>query len=628
MNTIDIDTLNATLAEAYTIAERGNYIEGEPMIRNVLAALDTLEAHAQTPHEKIVALRLEALNDLAMVERQMQRFDESRIAAESAMALAKQTGNDEQHTRSLHILAIGYMHQKQYVQSEEYFTQALALSRKLGNDRMTANILSNFGANYHSQGEVEQALDYYAESLPLHEKVGNLYSLAITACYIGSMYDDLQQHEKSLEYNLRSLQLYDELGCVSDVGDMYNNVGFNYACLGNYEKARESYLRSIAIYEQQGSTIPLPSYAYTNLGDLLRQMELYEESFERLTAGLALLRRMGDPLQEGRTLAYLARLYATDNFAGASVDLSVQHTLEAIAVFEKIRDIEPRAAVELVKQHSLLAELYQRQGDFESALRHFTEYHHLDKAVRSESILAKSAQFEQKIAHATMRARAQATEELLHKTLPKSIADRVIQGETRIADHFDSASILFADVVGFTELSANLPPAVVLGFMNFIFEHFDAIAAQYGCERIKTIGDGYMAVCGAPVSYANHAERVALMSLDMMKDIHLPEEIREHLPEGTHFHLRIGLHCGEITAGLIGTGKLAYDIYGDAVNTASRMESHGEPGKIHVSEEFMHALSLSSLMSFTSFHFQERGEMEIKGKGIMRTFYLENRSRQ
>ncbi len=619
MNTID--TLNATLAEAYTIAERGNYIEGEPMIRNVLAALDTLEAHAQAPHEKIVALRIEALNDLAMVERQAQRFDESRRTAESAMALARQTGNDEQHTRSLHILAIGYMHQKQYVQSEEYFTQALALSRKLGNDRITANILSNFGALYLWKGDVEQALDYYSESLPLHEKVGNHYSIAVTTCQIGGIYDNLQQHEQSLEYNLRSLRLFDELGFISDVGDMYNNVGFDYACLGNYEKARESYLRSIAIYEQHGSTNLLPSYAYTNLGDLLRQMELYDESFERLTAGLALLRRMSDPLQEGRTLAYLARLYATDNFAGASVDLSVQHTLEAIAVFEKIRDIEPRAAVELVKQHSLLAELYQRQGDFESALRHFTEYHHLDKAVRSETILAKSAQFEQKIAHATMRARAQATEELLHKTLPKSIADRVIQGETRIADHFDSASILFADVVGFTQLSANLPPAVVLGFMNFIFEYFDALADKYGCERIKTIGDGYMAVCGAPVRYPNHAERLTLMALDMLEDIELPQEIREHLPKGTELHLRIGLHCGEITAGLIGTGKLAYDIYGDAVNTASRMESHGEPGKIHVSEEFRNTIG-------GEFTFIERGEMEIKGKGIMRTFYLENRSRQ
>ncbi|MBS1537986.1 MAG: adenylate/guanylate cyclase domain-containing protein, partial [Bacteroidetes bacterium] len=220
------------------------------------------------------------------------------------------------------------------------------------------------------------------------------------------------------------------------------------------------------------------------------------------------------------------------------------------------------------------------------------------------------------------RARSQATEELLHKTLPKSIADRVIQGELRIADHFESASVLFADVVGFTQLSAKLPPAIVLGFMNFIFEHFDSFALKHGCERIKTIGDGYMAVCGAPIRYINHTERLALMALDMMEDIQLPEEIRNHLPKGTLFHLRIGLHCGEITAGLIGTGKLAYDIYGDAVNTAARMESYGEAGRIQVSEEFRTAL-ISTSLNELPIQFIPRGEMVIKGKGRMKTYFLE-----
>jgi class 3 adenylate cyclase len=147
-----------------------------------------------------------------------------------------------------------------------------------------------------------------------------------------------------------------------------------------------------------------------------------------------------------------------------------------------------------------------------------------------------------------------------------------------------------------------------------------------------------MAVCGAPVRYPNHAQRLALMALDMMEDIILPEEIREYLPKGTLFHLRIGLHCGEITAGLIGTGKLAYDIYGDAVNTAARMESHGEAGRIHVSEDF--ARNLTQTLSrgeglSSSFPLGEgrdgvlveRGEVGIKGKGMMRTFYLENRNK-
>ncbi|MBK8912911.1 MAG: adenylate/guanylate cyclase domain-containing protein [Chlorobi bacterium] len=223
---------------------------------------------------------------------------------------------------------------------------------------------------------------------------------------------------------------------------------------------------------------------------------------------------------------------------------------------------------------------------------------------------------------AAERARAKATEELLHKTLPPSIANRMISGERQIADRFDSASILFADVVGFTPMTARMPAGAVLEFMNFVFAHFDAIAAKHGCERIKTIGDGYMAACGAPIECADHAERIARMAMEMLEDVALPASITEHLPDGSEFEIRIGLHTGSITGGVIGTGKLAYDIYGDAVNTASRMESHGEAGKIHVSEEFAVALSSAMNTGELPITLEERGELNIKGKGTLRTYFL------
>ncbi|MBK8910089.1 MAG: hypothetical protein IPM61_02055 [Chlorobi bacterium] len=251
----------------------------------------------------------------------------------------------------------------------------------------------------------------------------------------------------------------------------------------------------------------------------------------------------------------------------------------------------------------------------------------MKEEVQSEEAKKKAIQVEQQRQIAEMekrtaaeRARAKATEELLHKTLPPSIADRMISGERQIADRFDSASILFADVVGFTPMTAQMPASAVLEFMNFVFAHFDAIAAKHGCERIKTIGDGYMAACGAPIECADHAERIARMAMEMLEDVALPESITEHLPPNTEFEIRIGLHTGSITGGVIGTGKLAYDIYGDAVNTASRMESHGEAGKIHVSEEFAEELRRSG--GELPITLEERGELTIKGKGTLRTYFL------
>ncbi|MCC7437035.1 MAG: guanylate cyclase, partial [Armatimonadetes bacterium] len=138
------------------------------------------------------------------------------------------------------------------------------------------------------------------------------------------------------------------------------------------------------------------------------------------------------------------------------------------------------------------------------------------------------------------------------------------------------------------------------------------------CERIKTIGDGYMAVCGAPVECTDHVERIARMAMEMLEDVAMPATITEHLPAGTEFEIRIGLHTGSITGGVIGVGKLAYDIYGDTVNTASRMESHGEAGKVHVSEEFAQAIAGQA-----EFGVVERGVLTIKGKGELRTYFLE-----
>ncbi len=255
----------------------------------------------------------------------------------------------------------------------------------------------------------------------------------------------------------------------------------------------------------------------------------------------------------------------------------------------------------------------------------------IEETIKLDSIREQQKVIE--LAKATAAAKLTATTTLLHKVLPESIATRIIAGEQEIADYFPSVSILFADIAGFTPISAGMPAYVVVRFLNYIFGTFDTIMKKHGCEKIKTIGDGYMAVAGAPIECADHAQRMALAALEMQQDIMLPDEFRAYLPEGVNFGIRIGLHTGSVVGGVIGDERFVYDIYSDAVNTAARMESHGEPDKIHVSEEFKQAFLLGaarqeqpheSPLSPKSLHFQERGEMEIKGKGRMNTYFLEH----
>lgn len=202
------------------------------------------------------------------------------------------------------------------------------------------------------------------------------------------------------------------------------------------------------------------------------------------------------------------------------------------------------------------------------------------------------------------------SEKLLLNILPTPIAERLKDGENMIADYFSNATVLFADIVDFTPLSANLEPQKVVEILDTVFSSIDDIVEQYELEKIKTIGDCYMAVGGIPVPQSNHAERVANAALEIVPMLsNLSKKL--DIPLTT----RIGLHSGDVVAGVIGQQKFIYDLWGDTVNTASRMESQGVAGKIQVTAQTQELLK-------DSFRWEKRGTLDIKGKGEMETWYL------
>jgi class 3 adenylate cyclase len=206
------------------------------------------------------------------------------------------------------------------------------------------------------------------------------------------------------------------------------------------------------------------------------------------------------------------------------------------------------------------------------------------------------------------------SETLLRNILPEPIAERLKTGESPIADGPMEVTVVFADIVGFTPLATLLPAHETVALLDELFTGFDGLAARLGVEKIKTIGDAYMVVAGLPILRADHTDLAARLALDMREYVRAFQTVRGHRLE-----VRIGLDTGPVVAGVIGRQKFAYDLWGDAVNTASRMESHGAPDRIHVTEKVAARLA-------GRFQFAPRGEIEVKGKGSMQTYWLESES--
>jgi guanylate cyclase len=207
----------------------------------------------------------------------------------------------------------------------------------------------------------------------------------------------------------------------------------------------------------------------------------------------------------------------------------------------------------------------------------------------------------------------QRSNKLLLNILPAAIAERLKDNDMRIADHYDSVTVMFADLVNFTQISANMPPAQLIELLSQVFLRFDQLAEKYQVEKIKTIGDAYMVISGAPVLCHDHAERIANMALEMQ------EALREvSVKTGTELKMRIGINSGPVVAGVIGSAKFSYDLWGDTVNMASRMEETSMADMIQVTPATQKILQ-------NQYQFTSRAGVEVKGVGVMDTFILEKK---
>jgi adenylate cyclase len=310
--------------------------------------------------------------------------------------------------------------------------------------------------------------------------------------------------------------------------------------------------------------------------------------------------------------------------------------MEGLEVMRRIRALDPTLPVVVLSGDADLSAVLGavRQGAFDYVVKDGSDIRPLQAAIERAVAHARLARENLRLTYARQRAneelearvceldekrrlleQAQAqSEALLRNILPDVIVERLKEDDQAIADGFSEVTVLFADIVGFTRLAADRTPIDIVALLNEIFSRFDHLVEEHGLEKIKTIGDAYMAASGLPVPRPDHAEAAANMALGMLRVIAaLQPQI------GAPVGVRIGMHSGPVVAGVIGTKKFIYDIWGDTVNVASRMEACSVPGRIQITDETRARLG-------RGYRVEERGLIEVKGKGTIRTWFLIGRS--
>jgi len=605
--------LEAKLSHAEDLSILGKYDEAEFSAGEVLAEIDENLSQSISPKDDIrdrIHVRAKALISLANIHLRCGQLDTALAFAENGLAVAEEYTILEIKAKAWNIIGNVHRSHGTYDKALEYFAQSLAAHEELGEKSNASLVIGNIGTVYNSTGRYDKALDYFEKALALHQELGETAGTANVTGNLGTVYLNLGSYDKALEYFAASVAVHEALGYKSSVALLTGNIGVVYQFLDDYTNALEYYGKSLAIFEELNDKSGVARIT-GNIGIVWNSLDDFDKALEYFIKALATHEELCEQSDIARVTGNIGSIYADIKFDGYDAEKAEEFLLKAVAMSNEIG-----AKAFLVEQYLTLANFYEIEKREREALVYFKKHSTVKDEVQVEEIKKQAEEKEREKTLAVERALATATTKILANILPTTITDRLLKGEKKIADTYENVSVLFVDIVGFTQMSAKLKASELIDILDTIFTRFDSICKKHGLEKIKTIGDAYMAVCGAPVSYENHAERAAFAALEMLEDFAIEERFSVPVTIG----FRIGLHSGSVVAGIIGENKYSYDLWGDAVNTASRMESHGEAGKIHVSEEFKHAVETQN---FASLQFIPRGEIDIKGKGTMKTYFLE-----
>ncbi len=598
-------------------------------------------------------IRINALNALSKAYFN-DNPDTSVTIAMSSKKLAEQAKYKTGLALALKNIGIGYYLQGKYKEAIINWQEALDLYKQIGDKTGIANMLSNQGAVYYAQGDDAKALELHLQSLKISEEINDTLRILTSLTNIGGVYSNKEAtYKESLDYFMRSYKLSLVINDEYSIGTSAVNIGEVYYKMGN-DSAALPYLDT-AVKKYEG-TENLP-YALNIIGRIYTRQKEFEKAIQTHMRGFEISRKLDTRLDMTQSLVGLGQAYEAKGDQVAAIDAYKQSLDYGIPL---------NAVAEMKDAYAGLSSSYKNKSDFSTAYKYQelllsikdTIYNinttkklgtlqfgfEMEKKESQIQLLNKDKEIQERelqrqklvrnsfiggfaivllfaVVFFAQRNRIskekKRSDELLLNILPEETAEELKATGTAKAKSFDLVTVLFTDFKNFTQASEKLSPEELVAEINHCYSEFDRIITKFGIEKIKTIGDSYMCAGGLPVTNQTHPHDVVSAGLEMVAFVerNKHERIAKDQP---YFELRLGIHTGPVVAGIVGIKKFAYDIWGDTVNTASRMESSGHIGKVNISGPTYELIK----DKFTCTH---RGMVDAKNKGQIEMYFVEGK---
>ncbi len=533
------------------------------------------------------------------------------------LALAEKLGWKKGVASANGMLGVNNLSRSDYPKALEYALKSLKINEGLGEKSAIAGNYGNIANIYNNQGNYATALEYYSNALKIFEEQEKKESIAITLGNMGNTYSNMNNYSKALEYSERALKMSEELKDKHAIASDLGNISGAFANLRNYQKSLEFGLRAIKIFEELGDKNDLIANV-GNVGecylDMARDSAVAQTATEKkenlgqaigyLTRAIAIANEIGDLDYLQTYSQYLSEAQKlTGDYKGA-LESYEQYVTMHDSVFGSVNKIK---ILELERK---------RQQDLESlaiAKKHNERIFFIaGMLLLLLVILFMFRNYNlQKRSNKLLSVEKKRSDDLLLNILPAEVADELKEKGTAEAKYFDNVTVMFTDFVGFTKAGEKMTPQQLVDELHSCFKAFDEIIRKNNIEKIKTVGDAYLAASGLPLPNPKHATAMVTAALEIARFMH---ERKKKLGDRT-FEVRVGIHSGNVVAGIVGVIKFAYDIWGDTVNTASRMEEKSEPGRVNISQTTYELVK-------DVFECTYRGEIDAKNKGMMKMYFV------